>query len=115
MTDHLHAHGKDVDMRGIYRDRRQRLRASSEAFPPLLARFLETDVADHPDRCDELLAGLDRARSGESYAANGTVYALFADPSTVEIRNGCDDAIEPLRLSLGDVERALTAWRRAIG
>ncbi|MFO1127613.1 MAG: hypothetical protein U1E66_04145 [Rhodospirillales bacterium] len=101
-------------MRGIFRDRRQRLRASSEAFPPLLANFLETDVSDRPQRCDELLAGLDRARRGETFAANGRVYALFADPCTVEIRNGFDDAIEPLRLSLGDVERALIAWRRAM-
>ncbi|MFO1153224.1 MAG: hypothetical protein U1E42_06110 [Rhodospirillales bacterium] len=101
-------------MRGIFRDRRQRLRASSEAFPILLANFLETDVSDRADRCDELLAGLDRARRGESFVASGKVYALFADPSTVEIRNGFDDAIEPLRLSLGDVERALTAWRRAM-
>ncbi len=102
-------------MRGIYRDHRQRLRASSEAFPTLLADFLEKDVSDHPGWCDELLAGLDRARRGESFVASGNVYALCADPSTVEIRNGFDDAIEPLRLSLGDVERALTAWRRAIG
>jgi hypothetical protein len=108
-------HDKDVDMRGIYRDRRQRLRASAEAFPTLLADFLETDVSDHPDWCDELLAGLDRARKGEPFVAAGNVYALSADPEVVEIRNGYDEAIAPLRLSLADVERALLAWRRAIG
>lgn len=106
---------KDVDMRGIYRDRRQRLRASTDAFPILLADFLETDVCDHPAWCDELLAGLDRARKGEPFIATGNIYALTASPEVVEIRNGYDDAIEPLRLALGDVERALIAWRRAIG
>jgi hypothetical protein len=101
-------------MRGIYRDRRQRLRASSETFPTLLAAFLET-VSDHQDWCDALLAGLDRARRGESFVTTGGTYALSANPDMVEIRNGGDDAIEPLRLSLGDVERALVAWRRAMG
>lgn len=102
-------------MQGIYRDRRRRLRASSEAFPALLAGFLETDVADRLDRCEALLEGLDRARRGEPFVAAGSGYALSADLEMVVIRDGHDNVREPLRLSLADVERALMAWRRAIG
>lgn len=105
---------KDVDMRGIYRDRHQRLRASPDTFPVVLADFLETDVSDHSGWCEELLAGLERARHGESYVAAGNIYQLSANPQMVLIRNGYDDALEPLRLPLRDLERALTAWRRAI-
>lgn len=105
---------KDVDMRGIYRDRHQRLRASPETFPVVLADFLETDVSDHSGWCEELLAGLERARRGESFVATGNIYQLSANPQMVQIRNGYDDALEPLRLPLRDLERALTAWRLAI-
>lgn len=101
-------------MRGIYRDHRHRLRASPETFPVVLADFLETDVSDHSSWCEELLAGLERARRGESFVATGNIYELSADPTMVEIRNGYDAALEPLRLPLCDLERALTAWRRAI-
>jgi hypothetical protein len=105
---------KDVDMRGIYRDHHHRLRASPETFPVVLADFLETDVSDHSGWCEELLAGLERARRGESFVATGNIYKLSADPMMVQIRNGYDEALEPLRLPLRDLERALTAWRRAI-
>lgn len=100
-------------MRGIYRDHRQQLRASPDAFPLILADFLETDVCEHPGWCEELLAGLERARRGEAFVASGNVYELSADAVNVEIKNGYDQALEPLRLPLRDLERALTAWRRA--
>jgi hypothetical protein len=105
---------EDVEMRGIYRDHHRRLRASTDAFPLLLADFLETDVSDHPHWCQELLKGLARARRGESFIATGNVYEFSAHPNLVEIRNGCDDAVEPLRLPISDVERALSAWLRAM-
>lgn len=101
-------------MRGIYRDHHRRLRASTDAFPLLLADFLETDVSDHPSWCEELLAGLRRARRGETFIATGNIYELSARPHLVEIRNGYDEAMEPLRLPISDVERALSAWRRAM-
>jgi hypothetical protein len=101
-------------MRGIYRDHRQRLRACPDTFPVVLADFLETDVSEHSDWCEEILAGLERARRGESYVATGNSYHLFADPIMVQIRSGYDDARETLRLPLRDLERALNAWRRAI-
>lgn len=101
-------------MRGIYRDHRQRLRACPDTFPVVLADFLETDVSEHSSWCEELLAGLERARRGESYVATGNIYQLSADPMMVQIRCGYDDALEPLRLPLRDLERALTAWRSAI-
>ena len=75
-------------MRGIFRDRRQRLRASSEAFPPLLANFLETDVSDRPQRCDELLAGLDRARLADDLAPllyGGGAYPRLSDAGLVKL------------------------------
>ena len=105
---------KDVDMRGIYRDHHHRLRASPDTFPVVLADFLETDVSEHSSWCQELLAGLERARRGESFIATGNIYEVMADPVMVEIKNGYDDALEPLRLPLRDLERALLAWLRAI-
>jgi|APTNR8051073442_1049403.scaffolds.fasta_scaffold61135_2 hypothetical protein len=101
--------------RGIYRDRRDRLRASADVFPSMLADFLETDVRDNPAWCEELLDGLDQACCGRRFAATGNLYELQAGPDGVELRNGCDERRAPLRLAVTDLRRALTAWRRAIG
>ena len=101
--------------KGIYRDRRERLRASPEVFPTMLADFLETDVRENPAWCEELLNGLDHARGGERFAAYGNVYELSAGPMGVELRDGGANARAPLRLAIADLKRALAAWRRAIG
>ncbi|MBK8173817.1 MAG: hypothetical protein IPK66_00505 [Rhodospirillales bacterium] len=101
-------------MRGIYRDRRDRLRASSEVFPSMLADFLETEVREDPRWCEELLRGLDQACGGRPFAAQGSAYALKAGPDGVELRNG-DERRAALRLAVTDLRRALAAWRRAIG
>jgi hypothetical protein len=101
--------------KGIYRDRRDRLRASPEVFPSMLADFLETDVRENPAWCEELLDGLDQARGGERFEAYGNVYELQAGPMGAELRSGYDDARAPLRLAVADLKRALAAWRRAIG
>lgn len=107
--------GEEELMRGIYRDHRDRLRASPDVFPSLLADFLETDVRDNPAWCEELLQGLDRAIGGCSFAASGNLYELRAGPEGVSLRNGEDDRRAPLRLAVADLKRALAAWRRAIG
>ena len=106
---------RDQDMRGIYRDHRDRLRASVETFPSLLADFLEADVRENPVWCEELLQGLDAARGGKRFLAAGDLYELEAGPEGAELRNGLDDRLEPLRLAVADMKRALAAWRRAIG
>lgn len=100
---------------GIYRDKRARLRASADVFPSMLADFLEADVRENPDWCEELLDGLDQARGGERFAAYGNRYELQAGPMGVELRKGYDDARAPLRLAITDLRRALSAWRQAIG
>jgi hypothetical protein len=107
--------GEEEMMRGIYRDRRDRLRASADVFPSMLADFLETDVRDNPAWCEELLQGLDQARCGRRFAATGNLYELQAGPDGAELRNGYDELRAPLRLAVTDLRRALTAWRRAIG
>jgi hypothetical protein len=106
----------EIKMRkGIYRDSRCRLRASSEVFPSMLADFLETDVQENPAWCEELLTGLDQAYGGERFEAYGNLYELEAGPMGVELRKGYDGARAPLRLAIADLKRALAAWRRAIG
>ena len=107
--------GEEELMRGIYRDRRDRLRASPDVFPSLLADFLETDVRDNPAWCEELLRGLDRASIGQTFAASGNLYELRAGPDGAQLLNGEDDRRAPLRLAVADLRRALAAWRRAIG
>ncbi|MBL8666635.1 MAG: hypothetical protein JNM48_04155 [Rhodospirillales bacterium] len=107
--------GDEELMRGIYRDRRDRLRASREAFPTLLADFLETDVRDNPAWCEELLRGLERASIGHRFEASGNLYELRAGPEGAQLVNGEDDRRAPLRLAVADLRRALAAWRRAIG
>jgi hypothetical protein len=107
--------GEEEMMRGIYRDHRDRLRASSDVFPTILADFLETDVRDNPAWCEELLRGLERASGGQSFAASGNLYELRAGPEGVSLRNGEDGRRAPLRLAVADLRRALAAWRQAIG
>lgn len=107
--------GEEELMRGIYRDRRDRLRASPEVFPLVLADFLETDVRDNPAWCEELLRGLERASGGQPFAASGNLYELRAGPDGASLRPGEDDRRAPLRLAVADLKRALAAWRQAIG
>lgn len=102
-------------MRGIYRDHRDRLRASVETFPSVLADFLEADVRENQIWCEELLQGLDAARGGKRFLAAGDRYELEAGPDGAELRHGVDDRMRPLRLAVADMKRALAAWRRAIG
>jgi len=106
--------GDDL-MRGIYRDQRDRLRASSDVFPSMLADFLETDVKDNPDWCEELLHGLSEACGGKRFEAYGNLYELEAGPDGALLRNGYDRGRAPLHLACADMRRALAAWRRAIG
>ena len=79
----------------IYRDNRDRLRASSEVFPSMLADFLETDVRENPGWCEELLRGLDQAWGGERFEAYGKMYALEAGPMGAELRNGYAATLDP--------------------
>jgi len=104
----------DTAMTSIFRDRDGHLRASVHEFPQLLADFLETDVAENPERCDHLLAGLGQGRDGQPFEAYGNIYELTAGPDGAEIRNAYDDTLVPLRLSLEELEAALTAWRQAM-
>ena len=113
-TDEAAAAGEEL-MRGIYRDHRDRLRASPDVFPSTLADFLETDVRDNPTWCEELLQGLERVSGGHRFTASGTLYELRAGPEGVSLRNGEDDRRAVLRLAVVDLKRALAAWRRAIG
>lgn len=80
----------------------------------MLANFLEMDVQEDPEWCEELLRGLDLARGGEAFEAIGNLYALRADLNGASISTD-DDRRAPLRLAVTDLRRALTAWRRAIG
>jgi hypothetical protein len=114
-TEEAAAAGEEEPMRGIYRDHRDRLRASPDVFPSVLADFLETDVRDNPTWCEELLRGLDSASGGHRFAASGNLYELRAGPEGVSLRNGEDDRRAVLRLAVADLKRALAAWRRAIG
>lgn len=101
-------------MTSIFRDRDGHLRASVDAFPPILADFLETDVAENPERCEHLIDGVAQAREGPSFEAHGNIYELAARPEGAEIRNAYDDTVPPLSLSLDELEAALTAWRDAM-
>jgi hypothetical protein len=101
--------------KGIYRDSRDRLRASPDVFPSMLADFLETDVRDNPDWCEQLLNGLNEACGGRMFEAYGNLYELRAGPDGALLRNGCDERRAPLKLAVADLRRALAAWRRAIG
>lgn len=101
--------------KGIYRDRYDRLRASTDVFPSVLADFLEADVRDNHDWCEELLNGLNEARGGRMFEAYGNLYQLRAGPDGALLHNGSDDRRAPLKLAVADLRRALTAWRRAIG
>lgn len=84
-------------------------------LPDMLADFLTTDVRIDPERCDELLAGLGRARRGEAFAAYGNLYQLTADREAAVIRNAFDAGIGETRLSLEAMIGILQAWRAAIG
>ena len=101
-------------MTSIFRDRDGHLRASVHEFPPILADFLETDVAENRERCEYLLAGLGQGRDGQPFEAYGNIYELVAGPDGAVIRNAYDDTVAPLRLSLDELETALTAWRQAM-
>lgn len=101
-------------MTSIFRDHDGRLRASVLELPPILADFLETDVAENPDRCDHLIDGLEQAREGREFKAYGNIYELTANPEDAELRNAYDDTVPPLRLSLNELEAALAAWRQAM-
>ena len=101
-------------MTSIFRDRDGHLRASVHELPPILADFLETDVAENPERCNHLIGGLERARGGQPFEAYGNIYELAAAPEGAEIRNAHDDTVRPLRLSLDELEAVLTAWRQAM-
>ena len=101
--------------KSIYGDSRDRLRASPDVFPSMLADFLETDVRDNPDWCEQLLNGLNEACGGRMFEAYGTLYELRAGPDGALLRNGCDERRAPLKLAVADLRRALAAWRRAIG
>ncbi len=105
---------RDTAMTSIFRDRDGHLRASVDELPPLLADFLETDVAENPDRCDHLLAGLELARDGQPFRAYGNIYELAAGPDGAEIRNGYDETVPPLHLSLDELEAMLALWRQAM-
>lgn len=109
------AAGEEEMRRGIYRDHNDRLRASPEVFPTILADFLETDVRDNPHWCEELLNGLNEASGGQTFEAYGNLYELQAGPEGALLRNGCDDRRAPLKLAIANLKRALAAWRRAIG
>jgi hypothetical protein len=109
------AAGEEEMRKGIYRDSRDRLRASPDVFPSMLADFLETDVRDNPDWCEELLNGLNQACCGRMFEAYGKLYELRAGPDGALLRNGCDERRAPLKLAVADLRRALAAWRRAIG
>lgn len=107
---------EEEEMRkGIYRDHYDRLRASPDVFPSMLADFLETDVRDDPGWCEELLHGLNEAHGGQRFEAYGNLYELRAGPEGALLRNGCDDRRAPLKLAVADLRRALSAWRQAIG
>ena len=80
----------------------------------MLADFLETDVRENPDRCDELLGGLLQARRGTPFEAYGNLYVLTAGPEGAMIENGYDENVPPLHQSLDALEQALTAWRARI-
>lgn len=101
-------------MKGIYRDRRGRLRASTRMFPPVLVDFLQTDVRENWMWCMHLIDGLGRARDGEPFRSDGNLYALDADRSDVEIRNVEDETATPLRLHLDELAPVLVAWSKAI-
>ncbi len=103
-----------MTMTSIFRDRDGHLRASVDAFPPILADFLETDVAENPERCDHLIAGLEQARDDRPFEAYGNIYELAAAPEGVEIRNTHDETIPPLHLSLDELDTALATWRQAM-
>ena len=55
--------------KGIYRDSRDRLRASPDVFLPCWPTFFETDVRDNPDWCEQLLNGLNEACGGRMFEA----------------------------------------------
>lgn len=101
-------------MSSIFRDGGGRLCASIHGFPLILADFLETDIGENPERCDELIEGLEQAREGHRFEAFGNIYALSAGPEWAEIRNAYDDTVRPLRLSLDELEVALGSWRQAM-
>ena len=101
-------------MSSIFRDSSGRLCASIHGFPLILADFLEVDIGENPERCDELLAGVEQARDGLPYRAFGNIYELAAGPEWAEIRNLYDNSVRPLRLSLDELEVALAAWRLAM-
>jgi len=101
-------------MTPIFRDRDGHLRASVDAFPPILADFLETDVAENPNRCDQLIDYVKQARNGQPIEAYGNIYELTARLTGAEISNAYDDTIPSLHLSLDGLETALVAWRQAM-
>jgi hypothetical protein len=101
-------------MSSIFRDGSGRLCASIHGFPLILADFLETDIGENPEWCDELLTGVEQARDGHPYQAFGNIYELNAGTEWAEIRNAYDHTVKPLRLSLDELEVALAAWRLAM-
>lgn len=98
----------------ITHDDKGRPRVATTTLPAALVDFLETDVRANLAWCDDLLAGLARAATGQSFFASGNLYDLTASVEGVEIVNGYDEAVPPVVLTLSECRAALTAWRRAI-
>lgn len=101
-------------MKGIYRDRQNRLRASADTFPPILADFLETDVRENRTWCEHLLAGLVGAAIGEPFCAVGNLYVLSADAQGALIRNTQEERAPALGLPLDELKGVLVAWSLAM-
>lgn len=95
-------------------DTPEALRHVLELLPPLLVDFVSTDVRRDAERCDELLAGLERARAGEAFEAYGNIYQLSAEPERAVIRNGENPDQDEMHLSLDALANILRAWRAAV-
>lgn len=85
-----------------------------DLLPPLIADFLASDVRRDGARCAELLAGLERARAGEPFAAFGNVYELSAEGDRAILRNSHDPEVDEVHLSLTALVNVLIAWQEAI-
>jgi hypothetical protein len=90
------------------------LTAVLDLLPPLLADFLATDVRRDVERCDALLAGIARARSGEAFEAFGNIYQLSVEPEAAILRSNEDPECGEIHLSLDALTNVLLAWREAI-
>ncbi len=102
----------------LTRNQQGELQISQPPYLKPFADFLETDINENQEYCQEIISSIDEIKHSSNPNQQeffcGNIYELEINPKQALLLNLYDDRASPVKIELNELKELLSVWQKEI-